>query len=97
MIKLRTEFRNKKSAKKLFNFCGSAKNKEIDWKNYTPIKPAIYGIKVFEIMILLQLHEYIDWGPFFIAWEMHGKFPAILTDEKIGKEAPNCITMHRFC
>ena len=38
-------------------------------------------------MILAEIAEYIDWQPFFIAWEMHGKFPQILTDEIIGKEA----------
>ena len=38
-------------------------------------------------MILSEISKYIDWQPFFIAWEMHGKFPQILTDEKIGEEA----------
>ena len=38
-------------------------------------------------MTLNEISKYIDWQPFFIAWEMHGKFPQILTDEKIGKEA----------
>jgi cobalamin-dependent methionine synthase I len=36
---------------------------------------------------LQEIAEYIDWQPFFIAWEMHGKFPAILNDPIIGKEA----------
>ena len=39
------------------------------------------------ITILKEIAEYIDWQPFFIAWEMHGKFPAILTDSIIGVEA----------
>ena len=39
------------------------------------------------IMIWRRLRKYIDWQPFFIAWELHGKFPQILTDAKVGAEA----------
>src|SRR5205085_312123 len=43
--------------------------------------------KVFDNFDLAELKKYIDWQPFFIAWEMHGKFPAILSDSVIGSEA----------
>ena len=61
----------------------------IDWDNFTPVTPSFTGTKVFENYDLAEIAEYIDWQPFFIAWEMHGKFPALLTDEIIGKAATN--------
>ncbi len=58
-----------------------------DWENYTPPKPAFLGIKVFEDYSLEELTHYIDWTPFFHAWELPGKYPKILDDEVIGEEA----------
>ena len=58
-----------------------------DWGNYTPPKPAFLGIKVFENYSLEELTHYIDWTPFFHAWELAGKYPKILQDEIIGEEA----------
>ncbi len=87
-IKLKTDFGNKKSGKVLLNFKEAQKNKfEIDWKNFSPVEPSFTGARVFKNYSLAEISEYIDWQPFFIAWEMHGKFPQILKDEKIGKEA----------
>ncbi|MBP6432979.1 MAG: methionine synthase, partial [Ferruginibacter sp.] len=59
----------------------------IDWQNYTPVAPTFTGTKILDNFSLAEIAEYIDWQPFFIAWEMHGKFPAILTDSVIGTEA----------
>ncbi len=59
----------------------------IDWKNYTPPAPTMLGLRVWEDFSLATIREYIDWTPFFRAWELAGRYPAILTDEKIGKEA----------
>lgn len=86
--KLKTDFGNKKSVKQFLTF-GEAQNNPavIDWKNYKPITPTFTGTKILENYDLAEIAEYIDWQPFFIAWEMHGKFPAILTDPIIGKEA----------
>ncbi len=50
-------------------------NIAIDWESYTPVKPTFNGIKVFDDYDLSEIYKYIDWQPFFIAWEMHGKFP----------------------
>ena len=58
-----------------------------DWENYTPPVPKNTGIKVFDDYPLAELVEYFDWTPFFMAWELAGKFPRILTDEIVGKEA----------
>jgi 5-methyltetrahydrofolate--homocysteine methyltransferase len=45
------------------------------------------GVKIFEPYNLQEIAGYIDWQPFFITWEMHGKFPQILSDEVIGEAA----------
>ena len=85
---LKEDFGNKKSTKQYLTFADAQKNgATINWNNYTPVKPAIIGIKIFNQYSLAEIAEYIDWQPFFIAWEMHGKFPAILTDSIIGVEA----------
>ncbi|MEP6951370.1 MAG: methionine synthase [Ginsengibacter sp.] len=86
--KLKEDFGNKRSAKSLLTFEEAQKNKfNIDWENFSPIKPGFTGTKIFKKYSLSEISSYIDWQPFFIAWEMHGKFPQILKDEKIGKEA----------
>ncbi|MGH8166785.1 MAG: methionine synthase, partial [Woeseiaceae bacterium] len=55
-----------------------------DWADYAPPKPAFTGRKVLENIDLGTLRDYIDWMPFFNAWEFHGKFPDILQDEAVG-------------
>ena len=59
----------------------------IDWDNYTPPVPSKLGIEVFEDYPLEELAECVDWTPFFIAWELAGRFPRILTDKVVGEEA----------
>ena len=58
-----------------------------DWASHTPIRPKELGITVFEDYSLDELAEGIDWTPFFIAWELAGKYPRILSDEVVGEEA----------
>ena len=58
-----------------------------DWDNYTPPTPEKLGIEVFYDYPLAELTEYFDWTPFFVAWELAGKFPRILEDEVVGREA----------
>lgn len=88
--KLREDFANKKVVKQYLPFKESQKNgASIDWTHYSPAVPTFTGTKVFEDYDLAEIAEYINWQPFFIAWEMHGKFPQILTDEVIGKAATN--------
>ncbi len=60
---------------------------EADWENYEPPVPKQLGIQVFEDYSLKEIAEYIDWTPFFVAWELAGKYPRILEDEVVGKEA----------
>ena len=58
-----------------------------EWDNYTPPAPAFTGTRVFDDIGLDVLRNYIDWMPFFNAWEFHGKFPGILSDAKVGSAA----------
>jgi cobalamin-dependent methionine synthase I len=60
---------------------------EIDWQAYTPPRPAFTGVRVFDRIDLALLTDYIDWMPFFNAWEFHGKYPAILSDATVGEAA----------
>jgi 5-methyltetrahydrofolate--homocysteine methyltransferase len=54
-----------------------------------PAAPQKPGVHVFDDWNLADLREYIDWTPFFRAWELHGTYPAILTDEVVGESAAN--------
>jgi 5-methyltetrahydrofolate--homocysteine methyltransferase len=58
-----------------------------DWDNYTPPQPTFTGVKVFDNYPLEELLEYIDWTPFFISWDISGKYPAIFDDPKKGEAA----------
>src|SRR6202000_221372 len=59
----------------------------IDFAKAPPKKPAFLGIRSFAAYDLAELAEYIDWTPFFQTWELTGRFPAILDDEKVGEVA----------
>ncbi len=59
----------------------------IDWDSYTPPVPKQPGIRAFNDYDLAELREYIDWQPFFNAWEMKGKFPDILNNPASGEAA----------
>jgi 5-methyltetrahydrofolate--homocysteine methyltransferase len=63
-----------------------------EWDNYTPPKPTFIGTKVFETYDLSTLIDTIDWTPFFIAWDLAGKYPRILDDEIVGEAARNLFT-----
>lgn len=85
---LRIQFSNKNYQKNLIKYNEAVAAKErIDWQNYQSTKPALTDIKVFNAFDLATIAKYIDWGPFFIGWEMPGKFPEVLTDKKYGEEA----------
>ncbi|HEY6082503.1 MAG TPA: vitamin B12 dependent-methionine synthase activation domain-containing protein, partial [Chitinophagaceae bacterium] len=86
--KVREDFRNKRPVKQYISLEKARENKvQIDWANYTPPKPGFLGVKTFKAYDLNEIARYIDWQPFFIAWEMHGKFPQILEDPVVGVEA----------
>ena len=86
--KLKDDFGSKKTQKSYLTFAQSQENKvKIDWSGFSPVAPTFTGVKVFDDYPLTVLEPYIDWAPFFIAWEMGGRFPDILTDATIGAEA----------
>jgi 5-methyltetrahydrofolate--homocysteine methyltransferase len=60
---------------------------KLDWKNYAPPKPAFLGTRSFRGYDLAELARYIDWTPFFQAWELKGAYPRILKDDKYGEAA----------
>jgi 5-methyltetrahydrofolate--homocysteine methyltransferase len=60
---------------------------KVDWSGYKPTKPSFLGTKVFEDYDLADIARYIDWTPFFQTWELRGRYPAILEDEKQGEAA----------
>jgi len=58
-----------------------------DWKAYAPPQPKLSGLHRLENYPLEILADYIDWSPFFQAWELAGRYPKILQDEVVGEEA----------
>jgi 5-methyltetrahydrofolate--homocysteine methyltransferase len=59
----------------------------IDWAGYTPPVPKRLGVQAFKDVPLEEIAKRIDWTPFFQTWDLHGKFPKILDDEVVGREA----------
>jgi 5-methyltetrahydrofolate--homocysteine methyltransferase len=85
---LREQFLNKQKHKVLISYEEAVAGKEsFDWDNYKPTKPQVDGVKVFKGFDLGTIARYIDWGPFFIGWEMPGRFPDVLSDATYGTEA----------
>ncbi len=66
-----------------------ANRRPIDWSQYAPVAPRVPGIRTFEDYPLTELTGYIDWMPFFNAWEFAGRFPDVLTDPTVGEAASN--------
>ncbi len=60
---------------------------KIDWNTSEIVKPKEVGIQTLEQLSLKELVPFIDWSPFFRSWDLHGKFPNILTDEVVGEQA----------
>ena len=86
--KLKEDFAAKRTIKQFLSFGQAQENKvPIDWDAFRPVTPAFIGTKTFDGYDLAEIVRYIDWGPFFIAWELHGKFPQILEDARVGTEA----------
>lgn len=86
--KLRDDFNNKRSSKKYLPYKEAIITKSYpDFKKHKPVKPATDGVKVFPSFDLSVIEKYIDWGPFFIAWEMPGRYPEVFDDAVFGKEA----------
>ena len=64
-----------------------ARRQTFDWAAADIPAPEFTGPRAFDPVPLEEIEPYIDWGPFFSAWELHGRFPDLLRDEVIGAEA----------
>ncbi|MFB9118223.1 methionine synthase, partial [Xanthomonas arboricola pv. corylina] len=85
---IRARHRNRGDAKRLVSLeKARAQRFDGDWDTYTPPAPRQPGLHVFDDYPLQELIELIDWTPFFQAWELAGKFPAILSDDVVGTQA----------
>ncbi|MGO2390474.1 MAG: methionine synthase [Halomonas sp.] len=60
-----------------------------DWSNHTPAQPTMVGLKTFDNYDLEELVAFIDWTPFFMSWQLAGKYPKILNDDVVGEAARN--------
>lgn len=86
--RVRTEHSKKKSAKNFISLSQARRNKLIyDWNKAQIKKPEMLGVTVLQNFSLSTLRKYIDWTPFFMIWELKGKYPAILENEKYGPSA----------
>lgn len=85
---LRKQYKSRGKKKKYLPLEKAQANKtEIDWNQTKIHKPNKLGLHQFNDVSLKTLRNYIDWTPFFIAWEMKGRYPDILDDPKAGVEA----------
>lgn len=85
--KARKDYETRRAAQKLLSIAEARKRgTKLDWTR-DPEKPEFLGVKVFEDYPLGELAEYIDWSPFFHAWELRGRFPKILEDPVVGVES----------
>jgi len=88
--KLRDDYARRKGVKQYLSI-DEARNRKykIDWNKTKIRKPSFLGIRVFDQISLEEIRKYIDWTPFFHAWELKGKYPEIFKDPVVGKEAEN--------
>lgn len=84
---LKEDFLNRKTIKNYLSIDKARANKLQIEDTIEIQKPNFIGNKTILNYDLAEIAQYIDWTPFFITWELHGKFPAILQDEIVGKES----------
>jgi len=84
----RIKFSKRGKEKSYISLIEARKRKyKIDWKNSEIVKPKELGVQVLKQLSLKELLPFIDWSPFFRSWDLHGRFPDILTDEVVGEQA----------
>ena len=85
---VRTNHAGRRAQTKWLSLEAARENKsKINWQDYSPAVPNDLGLQIFDDMPLEFLVPYIDWTPFFHAWELRGVYPKILNDPTKGKEA----------
>ncbi|TDI71900.1 MAG: methionine synthase, partial [Bacteroidetes bacterium] len=86
--KFREGFLDRQKSKSFVTIAAARKNKlKIDWNTSEIYKPKELGIQVIKDFDLQLLDNYIDWTPFFRSWDLHGRYPNILKNEVVGKQA----------
>ena len=84
----KAKFLERTSAKSYVSYEEAQKNTcSIDWNSFEAKLPNALGVHTIEQQSLRDLVPYIDWSPFFRSWDLHGKYPEILTDEVVGEQA----------
>ncbi len=84
----REKFLNRSKQKEYLSLNEARKNKfQIEWNLADIVKPKELGVQVWDEFDLKKLKDFIDWTPFFRSWDLHGKYPNILTDEMVGQQA----------
>ncbi|WP_415501060.1 dihydropteroate synthase, partial [Aequorivita lipolytica] len=84
----RQDFLKRQKVKIYLPISEARKNKyQIDWNTSEITKPKQLGVQALKDFDLSLLEEFIDWTPFFRSWELHGKYPNILTDKVVGEQA----------
>ena len=87
-VRLRTANRTPRGT--LFAYSDAVKQKpQLNWRDYQPEIPNQLGVTVLDDYPLETLVPYIDWTPFFITWDLVGKYPKILNDQVVGEAATN--------
>ena len=84
---IRDQYFNNKKSHDFLSLESARQNKFFLDENYVPPEPNKMGVHLVKNIHLKDLVDFIDWSPFFHAWELHGTYPKILNDEKIGLEA----------
>ena len=85
--RVRTQHAAKKGPELIALAVARANAARIDWAGYMPPKPKFVGRRAFKNYDLAMIAKYVDWGPFFQTWDLHGPFPQLLADEVIGEHA----------
>ena len=86
--KQREEFASRRARKPLLSLARARERRQpFDWARIDIPRPEFLGTRASSDVPLAEIVPFIDWGPFFSAWELHGRFPEILTDASVGAEA----------
>jgi len=86
--KVRENYKKRSGTKTLISIAETIDNRfKIDWKKTPPVIPAQYGQWILNDILIAELIPFIDWTPFFSAWEMRKAYPAILSDRQYGEQA----------
>jgi 5-methyltetrahydrofolate--homocysteine methyltransferase len=90
--KIRAQHASKKGLALVPLAAARANAPRIDWPRYVPTKPKFLGRRVFTGYDLADIARYIDWSPFFQAWDLAGSYPRILDDPVVGQAARSVLT-----